>query len=70
MKTGFEYKGNNIEVDYYYQPFERQTHDYEGSPEYTIIETLFINGSNCSEALCIDRIRDLMDDLLEKTFEQ
>ena len=69
MTASFEYEGQSITLSYEHQPFEERTNDYEGSAAYNVIETLFINDCNCTQALQLSKVDTLMYDLLEKHLE-
>jgi hypothetical protein len=45
------YKGFEFEYNYYYQPEERQTHDYPGCDEEFEITNITLNGIDASELL-------------------
>lgn len=45
------YKGFDFDFNYYYQPEERQTHDYPGCAEEFEIYNITLNGIDASELL-------------------
>lgn len=46
-----DYKGFTFEYKLYYQPAERQTHDYPGCAEEFEISNVTLNGIDASELL-------------------
>ena len=51
MKNSVEYKGFTFEYDLYYQPEERQTHEYPGCGEEFEISNITLNGIDAEELL-------------------
>ena len=51
IKNKINYKGFEFEYNYYYQPKERQTHDYPGCDEYFEITNITLNEIDASELL-------------------
>ena len=65
MRTTINYKGFDLDIEYEYQPEERQTYDYPGYPEYVCIENVYLNDTDI-----IDLVEDQLDDIENVLFEQ
>ena len=49
--TTVEYKGIEFDVQFHYQPFEKQTLEHEGCPEEITIEEIEFKGEDFMELL-------------------